>query len=97
MNKYQDHNLESQKLWEKDYYKMPFKDIFQERNWMELGHDNNMFNRFICVKCGGKITMGIIQHFNYDVTKIICVECRYPDNNFYTFKKKGGEKNESDR
>ena len=92
MNEYQKHNLESQRLWEsKDYYNMPFGEIFKKRNLIDLDFDNNSFNRFVCVKCGGKITMGIIQHFDYDIIKTTCIKCRYSDDNFYSFKMKGGE------
>ena len=92
MNEYQLHNLNSVKEWCELFKAENLKQILNKYNWVELNTYNRDHNSFVCVKCGEKIGMGILNKFG--PLNPTCPKCRYNGDNYYSFKKEWGEKND---
>lgn len=74
-NTFQKHNLRSKTAWE-EMYGMPFNEIIAEKNWAELGGDNNAMKRFVCVGCGESVNMMVMNFFKFELTKLLCYDCQ---------------------
>lgn len=71
LNEYQQHNQHSIKEWER-LFGMSFMEIIRHVNWKDLGFDNNMFDRFVCVTGGERVSMANLNFYNFDIMRVKC-------------------------